>query len=165
MSAGTPSLSQIPLDLAPETEFTLETFHAAPSNQGALRLIRAWPDWPAPAILLLGPDGSGKTHLGRGWARQSRGEFLDDAQSLDEDHLFARINAALRGEGAGLVLASRTAPHDWGIRVPDLRSRLLSLPVVHLEDPDDESLVPILRALFEQQGRIVPPEVINYLLK
>ncbi|MEL6688650.1 MAG: DnaA/Hda family protein, partial [Pseudomonadota bacterium] len=68
--------SQIPLDLTPDPDFTFERFIEAPSNAGALAVVRTWPAWPAPAILLLGPEGTGKTHLGEAWLKQSHGVFL-----------------------------------------------------------------------------------------
>ena len=34
-----------------------------------------------------------------------------------------------------------------------------------LFEPDDESLQPITQALFERRGRVVSPDVVDYLLK
>lgn len=158
-------IRQIPLDLTPAPDFTFESFIEAPSNHGAFNVVRDWPAWPAPAILLLGPEGTGKTHLGEAWLARSHGVFLDDAHTRTEDDLFAYINRALRGEIPGLLLASRVPPPEWGVTMPDLQSRLSAMPVVQLEEPDDESLRPITRALFKRQGRDVPDDVIDYLLK
>ena len=160
-----PRARQIPLDLTPAPDFTFESFIEAPSNTGALNVVRAWPAWPAPAILLLGPEGTGKTHLGEAWLRGSHGVFLDDAHVLSDDALFGFLNRALRGEIPGLLLASRVAPTDWGVQLPDLRSRLGSTPTIQLSEPDDDSLRPITRALFERRGRVVPDDVLDYLLR
>ena len=35
-----------------------------------------WPDWPCPALLIHGPEGSGKTHLARIWAALAGGRFV-----------------------------------------------------------------------------------------
>ncbi len=156
---------QIPLDLTPAPDFTFENYIEAPSNSGALRVVRAWPAWPAAAMLLLGPEGTGKTHLGEAWLGVSHGVFLDDAHTLPDDALFGFINRALRGEIPGLLMASRVAPDDWGVQLPDLRSRLNSTPKIQLGEPDDESLRPITRALFERRGRVVPEDVVDYLLR
>ena len=155
---------QIPLDLTPAPDFTFERFIKAPSNAGALATVRAWPAWPAPAILLLGPEGSGKTHLGQAWLKQSEGQFLDDAHLETEETLFGSINRALRGEIPGLLLSSHKPPSEWGVGLPDLNSRLSAMPKIELFEPDDESLQPITLALFERRGRKVSPDVVDYLL-
>ncbi len=159
------SPKQIPMDLAPTAPLTFESFIEAPSNAGALATVQTWPNWPAPAILLLGPEGTGKTHLGEAWLAHSHGVFLDDAHTQTEEALFGFINRALRGEIPGLLLASRLPPSKWGINLPDLRSRLSAMPVLQLFEPDDESLRPITRALFERRGRVVPEAVIDTMLK
>ncbi len=156
---------QIPFDLAPRPNFTFETYIEVPSNTGAFNVVRAWPAWPAPAMMLLGPEWTGKTHLGEAWLKQSHGMFLDDAHSRTEDDLFAFINRALRGDVPGLLLASRVPPMEWGVSLPDLQSRLSAMPVIQLYEPDDASLRPITRALFQRRGRDVPSDVVDYLLK
>lgn len=156
---------QIPFDLAPAPDFSFGSFIEAPSNAGALAVVRAWPAWPAAAILLLGPEGSGKTHLGEAWLARSHGVFLDDAHVRTQDALFGFINRALRGEIPGLLLASRLPPSDWGVTMPDLQSRLGAMPKMELFEPDDESLRPITWELFRRQGREVPTDVVDFLLK
>jgi len=156
---------QIPLDLTPAPDFTFESFIEAPSNAGALNVVRSWPAWPAAAMMLLGPEGTGKTHLGQAWHAVSQGVFIDDAHTWSDGDLFGMINRALRGEIPGLLLASRVSPTDWGVSLPDLTSRLGAMPVMQLHEPDDDSLHPITRALFAQQGREVGRDVVDYLLK
>ncbi len=47
-----------------------------PPTAQAIDLIDRWPDWPAPAVLLAGPVGSGKSHLVEIWrgAQRRRGD-------------------------------------------------------------------------------------------
>jgi chromosomal replication initiation ATPase DnaA len=156
---------QIPFDLTPAPDFTFESFIEAPSNAGALNVVRSWPAWPAAAMMLLGPEGTGKTHLGEAWRAVSNGVFIDDAHTQSDGDMFGMINRALRGEIPGLLLASRVPPADWGVTLPDLTSRLGAMPVMQLHEPDDDSLHPITRALFAQQGREVGRDVVDYLLK
>ena len=35
------------------------------------RLIESWPDWPGRAVVLVGPEGSGKSHLAAIWAAEA----------------------------------------------------------------------------------------------
>ena len=49
--------------------------------------------------------------------------------------------------------------------MPDLVSRLKNTPLITVEEPDDDILEPIIRRLFEDQGRVVSQDLIAYLLK
>lgn len=161
--SGPPLSGQIPLNLRPEPKYDFENFIETASNVDALKIIRAWPNWPSAVLLLLGPSGSGKTHLGQAWAAAHADVlFIDDAHSQDETQLFDTINRALSGELAGLVLA---APEMFTPAMPDLRSRLGAMPKAVLQDHDDEALEPILRHLFAQTGREVSLDLVEYMLK
>src|SRR5436190_23003921 len=60
---------QLTFDLAlPPPTYAREDFVVSNGNREALAWLDRWPDWPAPALALSGPPGSGKTHLGRIWA-------------------------------------------------------------------------------------------------
>lgn len=176
---------QIAFDLAPEPDYSLERFEVGHWNAAAYKAVTAWPDWPSPILLLIGPEGVGKTHLGRGWAKLHGGTiidkcdappvsgpdiknevfFFDCADDADETLLFTYMNLALNGHIAGLLLAARNAPENWGIEIRDLRSRLVNTPTAMLQDLDDEILEPIIRKLFEDLGREVGADVVQYLLK
>ena len=60
---------QLALALAHTESFAREDFLSGPSNASALALIDAWPDWPSGAVVLAGPEGSGKSHLAAVWVR------------------------------------------------------------------------------------------------
>jgi chromosomal replication initiation ATPase DnaA len=157
-------MSQIPLNLRPDARQNFSNFHVTGSNHAAVALLRARERWPSAAVLILGPVGSGKTHLGHAWQSASQGEFLDDAHELDERDVFDAINRALAGEISGLVLASALPPTQWGVSLPDLKSRLNAMPTLTLAEHDETSLEPILRELFDQAGRSVGQDVVTYVL-
>jgi len=127
--------------------------------------VRAWPDWPSPILMLIGPKGTGKSHIGRAWAAETACTFIDEADKQDEAELFAIMNEALNGNITGLLLAARQAPSEWTIALPDLRSRLLNTPLAVLDEHDDDILEPVLRRVFEEKGRQVSHDLIEYLLK
>ena len=156
---------QIPLDLSPTTPNSFDNFLISDSNTAAVKLVRAWPEWPTPIVMIIGPDGSGKTHLGQAWAHETKAIFIDDARQISETELFTVLNQALNGEISGLLLADKMAPSAWNITMPDLRSRLKNIPLAIIQEPDDEILEPIVRRLFEDRGRIVSQDLIAYLLK
>jgi len=76
-----------------------------------------------------------------------------------------KLNLALNGQIRGLLLADSQAPKDWSIELPDLKSRLLNVPIVSLYDHDDKILDSIVRKLFEDRGRAVTSDLVSYLLK
>src|SRR6185312_17193754 len=67
-----PPMSQLPLDLGFRPALGREDFLIAPCNAAAIAWIDRWPEWPAPALALWGPAGSGKTHLLEVWRARSR---------------------------------------------------------------------------------------------
>lgn len=158
-------MSQIPLNLRPQGRQDFSNFNLSAGNQAAVTMLRAPDRWTSAAFLLLGPTGSGKTHLGQAWQSEFDGTFIDDAESVDETLLFDTINRALAGEISGLLLASTLSPKLWGIAMPDLKSRLFSMPTFTLAEHDEESLEPILRTLFGQVGREVSQDVVTFVLR
>jgi len=158
-------MSQIPLNLRPQGRQNFSNFSVSAGNKAAVAMLKARERWPSAALLLLGPTGSGKTHLGNAWTTEFGGTFLDDAHMQDETRLFDTINRALAGEISGLLLASAYSPKDWLVKMPDLNSRLLAMPTLSLAEHDESSLEPILRALFEQVGRDVRQDVVSFVLR
>lgn len=158
-------MSQIPLNLRPQAQPSFANFHVAAGNQAAVDMLLARERWTSPVLLLLGPNGSGKTHLGLAWQARYSGEFIDDAEQAAEAELFDAINRALAGEISGLILASQIAPTKWGVDMPDLKSRLNAVPTLTLAEHDEASLEPILRELFEQVGRTVSQDVVAFVLQ
>src|SRR4051812_10495247 len=67
---------QLALALDHVESFAREDFLGGPSNAQALALIESWPDWPAPAVVLAGPEGSGKSHLAAIWAAEAGARFV-----------------------------------------------------------------------------------------
>src|SRR5438067_13453006 len=72
--------SQLTFDLAlPPPTYAREDFLVSAGNREALAWLDRWPDWPAPALALSGPAGSGKTHLGRIWAARASAALIEGA--------------------------------------------------------------------------------------
>ena len=176
---------QLALALDHAESFAREDFLRGPSNAEALALIESFPDWPAPAAVLVGPEGSGKSHLASIWAEAAGARFLG-ARSLavgnlpvalatgalviediaegafDERALFHLVNLA-REEEANLLLTARTAPGGWTFAIRDLGSRLRALPVVTLAPPDDALLRAVLVKLFDDRQLLVDDGLIGYV--
>jgi chromosomal replication initiation ATPase DnaA len=177
--------SQIPLDFGHQPAFSEADFLVAGSNAEAHGWILRWPAWPAPALGLWGPAGCGKSHLAHVFAARSGGvvvaacEFgfddvpilaehpsvvVEDAdRGVDEAAMFHLYNL-LRETGRSLLVTGREAPARWGLRLPDLRSRLSSIPAVGILAPDDGLLQALLLKLFADRQLRIGPDVLAYVL-
>jgi chromosomal replication initiation ATPase DnaA len=146
------TLTQLTLDLPHRAALGAEDFLVSDCNIAAVKLIDAWPRWPEPVQLLIGPPASGKTHLIRVWEARSNARLLDanildtkfidgvgegaalvledaDRSSYDERALFHLLNLA-REKLLFVLLSARSAPSRWDISLPDLSSRLSAVPIV-----------------------------------
>jgi chromosomal replication initiation ATPase DnaA len=165
--------------------YAREDFLSAPSNVDALTAIELWPNWAGRMLMLVGPEGAGKSHLGAIWAAsagavrlsgaeldeqslkacaEARAVLIEDAEQSRgaEAFLFHLINAALQ-HNAWLLLTSRSAPDAWGVNIPDLLSRLRLAPLVRLAAPDIELTEAVLFKLFNDRQLQVEPHVISYI--
>ena len=73
--------------------FAREDFLLAPSNRDALAAIELWPNWASRMLMLVGPEGAGKSHLGAIWARAA-GAISLAGEDLDELTLEACAQAS-----------------------------------------------------------------------
>jgi len=139
-----------------------DSFIVTACNAAAVRHLSSTATWPVPATLLVGPRKSGRSMLGRIFARRSGGRLIDDADRRDERVLFNAWNEA-QSTRLPLLMVSETAPPDWQIDLPDLRSRIAATPVATLGDPDEAMVGALFAALLARRGLSVGPEVIAYL--
>lgn len=176
---------QLVLALDHAISYAREDFLQGPSNAKALALIERWPDWPSRLMALVGPEGSGKSHLAAIWAATSGARVISakrlgetdlpqslatgalvvedlDAPELDERALFHLINLA-REEGADILFTSRVSPPSLPVKIRDLQSRLRMLPVVELEAPDDALLRALLVKLAADRQLAVDAALVNFL--
>lgn len=172
---------QLRLSLGRQGLPSFDAFVRGPSNAEAAAAVEAWPAWSGGCLVLVGPKGSGKSHLAQAWATAfaalaldaeapdvaaaaGRPVLLEDAdRGCPSEPLFHLINLAAR-EGGGLLVTARTRPATWPTALPDLRSRLNALPVVEIAPPDDTVLEGVLRKFFRDRLIRPPEEVYPYLL-
>jgi chromosomal replication initiation ATPase DnaA len=175
---------QLALALDHLESYGREDFLSGPCNEAPLQLIDSWPDWPANALALVGPEGSGKTHLAMIWAAAAGARVIsargiheaevpaalatgalvvEDASTGSNDRaLFHLINLA-REEKASLLFTARSAPASWPVTVPDLASRLRALPVITLQTPDDAMLRAVIVKLAADRQLMLGDSVVGYL--
>lgn len=181
-------IRQLAFDLPGLETMTRDHFFVAPSNALVLQTVEAWQDWPGRKLLLVGPEGSGKTHLTHIWATQADAAILpaDSLADADIASLGTRAVAVedvdrigLAGSGAeaqlfhlhnlatvagALLLTARTPPRDWGLTLPDLKSRMQATAIAQLDGPDDALLSAVLVKLFADRQVAVPANLIPFLV-
>ncbi len=173
---------QLVLDLPVRQALGRDDFFVAPCNELAVAQLEGWARWPDGRLALVGPSGSGKTHLAHVWTAMSGANIIEARALKPEDaaptlvvenvekiggneaalfHVYNQMNA----EGGALLITGDAAPSRWPLTLPDLRSRLESVPVVAVEPPDDTLLSMIMAKLFDDRQLPVSPKLIAYLLK
>jgi chromosomal replication initiation ATPase DnaA len=173
------TVSQLILPLETRPALGREDFIVAPGNREAVAFVDAFPNWPAPAAALIGPAGSGKSHLAAAWAKRANAEIVE-AQGLNTDFLkrdpgsvvieniFAtdadatrdRILFALLERGGAVLFTAREPPSLWQATLPDLTSRYRAMLSFALWEPDDALLGALARKLFADRQVQVPDAVI-----
>ncbi|MGA7718216.1 MAG: DnaA/Hda family protein [Bradyrhizobium sp.] len=181
--AGRVQPRQLAFALPHAESFTRDDFLEGPANAAGLALIDRWPDWPNRVMFLLGPEGSGKSHLAAIWAEQSGARstsahtltatevpgalatgalVIEDlkASDIEERALFHLLNLA-REEGAFVLMTARALPTEVELR--DLRSRLRAVPAVELLPPDDQLFRALIVKFCADRQLAVDETVVSYL--
>ncbi|AMJ59866.1 hypothetical protein [Bosea sp. PAMC 26642] len=176
---------QLAFDLPVDSRHGVEDFLIGPSNEAAYGMVEAWPSWPEAWLRLVGPEGAGKSHLAAIWAKSAHAWSVPVAQvtqdkvphlvsggalvvedcdtgSRDEAALFHLMNA-MKAKGGFLLLTARTEPDRWGLRIPDLLSRLRLAPQALIAPPDDALLRAVLVKLFIDRQLVVDAGIIEML--
>ncbi len=180
-----PAKGQLALDLPHREAMGREDFLVTASNAAAVALIDQWPAWPSQGAILIGPEGSGKTHLVEAWRQRSGASRVDAAtlaieaapgllasgalavedlrQGVPERALFHLMNLA-RQQGATMLLTAE-APHEgWKPTLPDLASRLKALPTIKIKAPDDELLRAVLVKQFNDRQLAVDEGLLSFVM-
>lgn len=176
---------QLALDLPVQPALARSDFMVSPANAEALAMIDAPALWPSGKLLLIGPEGAGKSHLAQVFARDHlavmyqaphltppRNDALavvvEDADTVAgnpaaEEALFHLHNGVL-ARGGILLLTARTAPAFWGLGLPDLLSRMQATAIATLQAPDDALLAAVLVKHFADRQLRVPPALVPWLV-
>jgi chromosomal replication initiation ATPase DnaA len=183
--AGRVQPRQLAFALPHAESLTRDNFLEGPANAAGLALVDSWPDWPNWIMLLIGPEGSGKSHLAAIWAEEAGARsttahaltaaavpgalatgalVVEDLKSSDFDEraLFHLMNLA-REDGASVLITARAPPSAFQFELRDLRSRLRAVPTVSLLPPDDQLLRALIVKFCADRQLTVDEAVVNYL--
>ena len=183
--AGRVHPRQLAFALPHAESLTRDNFLEGPANAAGLALVDSWPEWPNRIMLLVGPEGSGKSHLAAVWAEQAGARsttahaltaagvpgalatgalVVEDLRSSDWDEraLFRLMNLAREDEASVLVTA-REPPSTFQIELRDLRSRLRAVPTVSLLPPVDQLFRALIVKFCADRQLAVDETVVSYL--
>lgn len=181
---------QLTLDLTTAPAVSRADFMPAEANATALAMLDAPQDWPQGRMLLIGPEGAGKSHLASFWVAERGARIVDAAalrpegaddlmpqggalvvedadqiggDGLAEQALFHLWNLS-GARGTLFLITAREAPRDWGLILPDLRSRMDATTQVRLGPPDEALLAAVLVKLFADRQQAIPAGLIDWLV-
>ena len=178
-------MEQLPLEFRHDPATGRDDLLVAGPLTAAVQLIDRWPVWPSPVVVLVGPAGSGKSHLADIWRQRagaasilpradsdaaavaaSRPILFEDADRLafDDAALFHVINS-VRQHGTTLLMTARTWPGMWPVELADLKSRLKAATVVEIGEPDEALLSQVIVKLFADRQLQIDPKLVDYMVK
>ena len=133
-------------------------------------------------ILLIGPNKSGKTHLGKIWHKNNnavsyennfeiilnykKNIFIDDfLKNINEEKIFHLINHCSINK-LTILLTSNKEVFEHNFLLKDLVSRLKTFNLLRINLPDDDLIINlIIKLLHDKQIIIKNEEIFHYILK
>ncbi len=159
-------------------------FFVSDANALAVARLDAVESWPNGKLVLVGPAGSGKTHLAHVWAEANGAmtgtvsgllsldipeidtpvvlETHDLMDAAEEEALF-HVHNHMTAQRLPFLLIARRPPSQWDIALPDLKSRMEATDIVRINAPDDALLAAVMLKQFADRQVQVSPQVIRYL--
>ncbi len=180
---------QIGLSLPVQSLEGIDEFYISECNEMAVNLLEDWKNWPNLKHVLSGPPASGKTHLGRIWAKQVTATYTDardlkidnidkiattalvvdnvSEMSADKDlegSLF-HLHNLLQERELPFLLIGTGSPQYWKICLSDLRSRIEGTGNAQISELDDKLFPLIMAKLFADRQMYPSPDFFYYLSK
>ena len=183
---------QLVLDFEHRPSLGGDDFLVAPCNSEAVGWLDQWLEWPGPALVVYGPDGCGKTHLGQVFLGTTGGVkimpemlvscdpptllgaapacLVEDADRLVQGQGNKELEVALfhlynwvREEGRRLMLTASQAPARWPIILPDLASRIRAAVAVEIGPPDDALITAVMVKQFADRQLAIDNDVVTFV--
>lgn len=165
--------------------YLIEDFFLSPANIDAFNYINRWPDWGegiySKQLLLSGERGSGKTHLAHIWKRASKAEILEekdlyflqehiihsalileDIEDINEELLLHLINFSFENQQF-LMMTSKYTSRELNFKLPDLKSRIFSIPMLTINSPEIDLLKAVLLKHLNDRQLKINPSTLEYV--
>ena len=174
-------MTQLSFDLPPQVSLGPDDFFVSEANARPYAMVTAPDSWPEGKLALVGPSGSGKSHLARVfqhitgaaiWSAEALPATLPDTPVVIEDmerlpqaseETAFHLHNHLRSSRLPLLLTATEPPARWNIRLPDLASRMQAASLAEIGDPDDRLLTAVLMKHFSDRQLAPKPRLVDYL--
>jgi len=181
---------QLTIEMPKRTALDREDFLVNVKNEAAVDFIDNFYKEPIKIGILIGPEGSGKTHLvnvlcksleGIKWSfLSSENKDIYDTFKINdviiiediniynskqkEEFLLHSINLSKELNKA-LLLTSSLKVSKLNFKTLDLVSRLEAMRTAFIEEPDDMLMEALIIKLFNDRQLLVKPNTINFLMQ
>ena len=183
---------QLVLGLTLKEALEKEDFFISSSNVEAVTLLDNTDRWGSGVLLLVGPKGSGKTHLSLVWCKENKAKHLkletilqemekglnhdlvcvEDLDIIEnaerqkkskiEEGIFHLINS-VGSRGGKLLISSSKMPNALSIGLKDLESRLQSFSKTNIKEPDDSLVMALLLKYFNDRQIYIKHSNLTYI--
>lgn len=179
-------MQQLALEMALPPSYAADDIAITPANAALVALVDAAPAMHGAGLLLVGPAGSGKTHLARRWASRHGAICLPPeqigqipAEELLQGRKYVVIDPLervghwpalvalmneIRANGGQLLVTAEESPAMRPLPLADAQSRVQGLVMERIPAPDDALLEAHLRKRFSDWQWQVEPAVLDYIL-
>ena len=176
---------QLVFNLTNIRNFNSEDFYVNDNNLEASELIKLWPNWFNGAVVIYGPEKSGKSHLANIWKKNSNANIynLEDnlplscidtkenfvidnfhnLSEIDEEIFFHIYNQTFNNKKSILITLDRNKFNK--INLKDLESRFNSFSSAIINPPDDNLVNALIVKFFKDQQINIDPSVIAFIIK
>ena len=183
---------QLVLGLSFKEAVEKEDFFISSSNLDAVTLLDNTDRGASGVLLLVGPKGSGKTHLSTVWSKENKAKHVNPEAVLREmenglDHEFVCVEDidviekadrqkklkieegifhlvnSIGSRGGNLLISSRKMPNALSIGLKDLESRLQSFSNTTIKEPDDTLVMALLLKYFNDRQIFIKHSNLDYI--
>jgi chromosomal replication initiation ATPase DnaA len=180
--------NQLSFSLTKKETLDRDNYFVSQANRGAVSLIEDWINWPSQKLILVGSEGSGKTHLGHLWAGEV-GATIISATTLMEQQIselskapvlvedineiqrnqpveivLFHLHNLLHSEGHSLLMTSQILPGRLRFSLEDLQSWIEASTIAKLHPVDDDLLGAILIKMFADRQIYFSDKLLTYVL-
>lgn len=157
-------MTQIALPLDTALSAKDDGYIVTDANAQVHEYLKSWRSWPNLTAILVGGPASGKSAMARQFEQDSSGYIVDNAEMMADADLFHLWNRA-KEERKPLLLTSVKPVPEWGMQLPDLKSRLAASLLIEIGSPDESMIEGLLQKYYAQRGLSISEDALSFLRK